>query len=58
MLRGMPGLAPDEACAFEGENHLVVGTPKCRCISRSAGGRRYTGVEASMKARYWPCSWA
>jgi hypothetical protein len=51
-------LPSDEACAFEGKDHLVDrrrGHAEVPLHSASAGGRRCTRVYASMKARYWPC---
>ena len=48
MLRGAPGSSSNEACAFEGENHLVDGrrsdaevSAGCRLRPAAADGRAY-----------------
>jgi hypothetical protein len=52
------GLSSDEACALEGEDHVVDGRWGHAEVPLDVGfgGRppMHTRV-ASMKARYWPC---
>ena len=51
-------LAADEACAFEGEDHLMDRGWRDAEVALQLvfGGRAAMDtVYASMKARYWPC---
>lgn len=55
---GLAWFVADQAPALKGQHHLVTDgglTRKWRCTSGSAGGRPFTRVQASMKARYCPC---